>query len=48
MVWQMTILIYMRAVLNDLQQATSQEDAIRILQDIGQRLLEGTYPRAGR
>ncbi len=39
---------YMRAVLNELERATSREDAIKILQDIGQQLLDGTYPRAGR
>lgn len=39
---------YMDAVLEDLRMATSQEDAIRILEDIGQQLLDGTYPRAGR
>ena len=39
---------YMNAVLEDLQQATSRDDTIRILQDIGQQLLDGTYPRSGR
>lgn len=39
---------YMDAVLEDLQGATSKNDAIRILRKIGQRLLDGTYPRAGR
>jgi hypothetical protein len=28
--------------------ATSKEDVIRILEEIGQQLLDGTYPRAGR
>lgn len=39
---------YMNAVLEDLRQATSRDDAARILQDIGQQLLDGTYPRSGR
>jgi hypothetical protein len=39
---------YMDAVLEDLKRATSKEDAIKILQKIGQRLLDGTYPRSGR
>jgi hypothetical protein len=39
---------YMRAVLNDLEQATSREEVIETLQRIGQKLLDGTYPRAGR
>ncbi len=39
---------YMAAVLKDLQRATSKDDVIRILQDIGEQLLNGTYPRSGR
>lgn len=39
---------YMNAVLDDLQQATSRNEATDILQRIGQKLLDGTYPRSRR
>jgi len=39
---------YMKAVFEDLLKAASRDDAIRILQDIGQQLLDGTYPRSRR
>jgi hypothetical protein len=39
---------YMKVVIEDLRLAKGKDDAIKILQDIGQQLLDGTYPRAGR
>jgi YD repeat-containing protein len=36
---------YMRAVLSELESATTRQDAVGILRDIGQRLLSGTFPR---
>ncbi len=38
----------MGAVLNDLEKAASREEAIEMLQRIGQQLLDGTYPCARR
>jgi hypothetical protein len=39
---------YMDAVLEKLEDANSQPEAIEILEGIGQQLLDGTFPRAGR
>ncbi len=36
---------YMNAVFEDLQKATSKDEAIEILQRMGQQLLDGIYPR---
>ena len=36
---------YMRAVLDELESASTRQDAVQILRDIGQRLLNDTFPR---
>ncbi len=37
--------VYMDAVAKQLRSAKSKEEAIYLLQDIGERLLKGTFPR---